>query len=58
MLFNNDIKIMINKIIGNTELQVATIGVLSTILVAIIAFIRVSYQINKNSKATFIVQCF
>ena len=43
---------MINKIIGNTELQVATIGVLSTILVAIIAFIRVSYQINKNSKAT------
>ena len=56
MLFNNDIKIMINKIIGNTELQVATIGVLSTILVAIIAFIRVSYQINKNSKATFIVQ--
>ena len=52
MLFNNDIKIMINKIIGNTELQVATIGVLSTILVAIIAFIRLSYQINKNSKAT------
>ena len=43
---------MIDNIIGNTELLVAILGVLSAILVAIIAFFRVSYQIKKNSKAT------
>ena len=43
---------MIEKIIGNTELLVAILGVLSAILVAIIAFFRVSYQIKKNNKAT------
>ena len=43
---------MIERIINNKELLVAILGVLSAILVAIIAFFRVSYQINKNSKAT------
>lgn len=43
---------MIERIINNKELLVAILGVLSGILVAIIAFFRVSYQINKNSKAT------
>lgn len=43
---------MIEKITGNTELLVAILGVLSAILVAIIAFFRISYQIKKNSKAT------
>ena len=43
---------MIEKIIGNIDLLVAILGVLSAILIAIIAFFRVSYQIKKNSKAT------
>ena len=43
---------MIEKIIGNIDLLVAILSVLSAILIAIIAFFRVSYQIKKNSKAT------